>query len=107
MLHPPTPPPIITARACARRSDIGGDLSQALLETLILDPIEGLGEVPAGIPVKVKIECGNTRLNQSPHRLAKTRHDLHEIEPRQLYRSCRSKVIPEKETILSHGEIMV
>src|SRR5262249_25148618 len=121
MLQPPTPPPMMTARAELGTGGMGSPLMQAFRAEGCLETVSLGGAVQDGqpliharvaesgpqtfeigrcIPAKVKVQRGDAALEHAPHRLAEIRHAFHKLKARDPLSSGRAEIALQQQFIL-------
>src|SRR3990170_3903346 len=107
MLQPPTPPPMITTRACVGRSAILYYLLEPLRPTVILDIPGQTLEMFIRIPPEIEFQFGNANLYCPPHGLPVIGDNAHHFQARPVFRGHLSEVTGQQDAVMLVGEIVV
>src|SRR3990172_3311368 len=107
MLHPPTPPPMMTTCACVGSSGILPGLLEPVPPAGIVEGAGHAAEVQPCIAREVEIESRDARLDDAPHRLAEVGHHLHQFQAREAASCNLSEIALQEDAVFSVGELMV
>src|SRR3990170_443639 len=107
MLHPPTPPPMMTTRAWVGNSDAMRGLLEPLVPLWVADPLARALEVPIGVIAEVEVELRDAALQETPHRLAHVGGDAHQAQSGQPPGGRLAEVALQQQDILRFVEIMI